>query len=141
MRDTKKKMIAGEQGATSLEEDLDNAIDDLASGRSTFGEHHLTITAIGKNSAELDSVVSDCVSAFVNLGIVTAREDINLEPAFWAQLPGNFSFTARRSLISNAILRIAASIISCRPRHRKPLGAGHHTPRNNLRHALLVQLS
>ncbi|PZP53011.1 MAG: VirB4 family type IV secretion/conjugal transfer ATPase, partial [Micavibrio aeruginosavorus] len=42
MRDTKRKMIAGEQGATSLEEDLDDAIDDLASGRSTFGEHHLT---------------------------------------------------------------------------------------------------
>ncbi len=122
MRDTKRKMIAGEQGATSLEEDLDNAIDDLASGRSTFGEHHLTITAIGKNSAELDSVVSDCVSAFVNLGIVTAREDINLEPAFWAQLPGNFSFTARRSLISNANFAGFASL------HNFPAGraTGNH---------------
>lgn len=30
MRDTKRKLIAGEQGATSLEEDLDNAIDDLS---------------------------------------------------------------------------------------------------------------
>lgn len=102
MRDTKRKLIAGEQGAISLEEEMDEAIDDLASGRSTFGEHHLTITAIGKNPASLNAVISDCTGAFVNLGIVTTREDINLEPAFWAQLPGNFSFIARRSLISNS---------------------------------------
>ncbi len=102
MRDTQRKLMAGEQGATSLEEDLDDAIDDLASGKSTFGEHHLTITAIGRSSAALDIALSDCVGALVKLGIVTVREDINLEPAYWAQLPGNFSFIARRSLISNA---------------------------------------
>ncbi|MDD9900376.1 MAG: VirB4 family type IV secretion/conjugal transfer ATPase [Alphaproteobacteria bacterium] len=101
MRETKRKIIAGEQGATSLEEDMDNAIDDLASGRATFGEHHLTVTAIGQDAEALDRSVSDCVSAFVNLGIVAAREDINMEAAFWAQLPGNFSYIARRSLISN----------------------------------------
>lgn len=101
MRDTKRKMIAGEQGAKSLEDDLDDAIDDLASGRSSFGQHHLTVTAIAKNPAELDHVVSDTVASFVNLGIVAAREDLNMEPAFWAQLPGNFSYIARRSLISN----------------------------------------
>ena len=80
---------------------MDEAIDELSSGRSTFGEHHLTVNAIGRTPAGLDRAVSDCVSCFVNLGIVTTREDINLEPAFWAQLPGNFSYIARRSLISN----------------------------------------
>lgn len=101
MRDTKRKMAAGEQGAISLEEDLDEAIDDLASGHSIFGEHHLSITVTGNNGAELNKAISACTSAFVNLGIITTREDINLEPAFWAQLPGNFSFIARRSLISS----------------------------------------
>ena len=122
MRDTKRKLIAGEQGATSLEEDMDEAIDDLASGRSTFGEHHLTITAIGRNTAALNAVISDCVGAFVNLGIVSTREDINLEPAFWAQLPGNFSFIARRSLISNSNFAGFASF------HNFPAGhaAGNH---------------
>lgn len=101
MRETKRKLIAGEQGATSLEEDMDDAIDDLASGYSTFGEHHLTVTLLGKTPAQLDRVISNCISTFINLGIVAAREDINLEPAFWASLPGNFSFIARRALISN----------------------------------------
>lgn len=102
MNTAKRKFISAEQGTTSLEENLDDAIDDLASGRSTFGEHHLTVTAIAKNAGELNNVVSDIIASFVNLGIVTAREDINLEAAFWAQLPGNFSYIARKSLISNS---------------------------------------
>ena len=122
MRHTKRKMIAGEQGATSLESDLDNAIDDLASGRSTFGEHHLTVTAIGRNAAELNRAVSDCISSFVNLGIIAVREDLNMEPAFWSQLPGNFSYIARRSLISNKNFAGFASL------HTFPAGkaAGNH---------------
>lgn len=122
MRETKRKLIAGEEGATSIEEDMDDAIDDLASGRSTFGEHHLTVTAIGKTPSELDRVVSDCVSTFVNLGIVVTREDIALEPSFWAQLPGNFSYIARRSLISNKNFAGFASL------HNFPVGrpSGNH---------------
>jgi len=101
MNAAQRKFISAEQGTTSLEQDLDDAIDDLASGRSTFGEHHLSVTAIAKNPAELDNIVSNIISSFINLGIVATREDINLEAAFWAQLPGNFSYIARRSLISN----------------------------------------
>jgi type IV secretion system protein VirB4 len=122
MRDTQRKLIAGEQGATSLQENLDEAIDDIASGRSTFGEHHLTLTAIGKNAAELDRVISNCLSSFVNLGIIAVREDLNMEPAFWAQLPGNFSYIARRSLISNSNFAGFASL------HTFPAGqaGGNH---------------
>lgn len=122
MREIKRKLISGEQGATSLEADMDNAIDDLASGRSTFGEHHLTVTAIGKTPTELDHTLSNCIAAFVNLGIVAAREDINMEAAFWAQLPGNFSYIARRALISNGNFAGFSSL------HNFPAGqaAGNH---------------
>lgn len=122
MRETQRKLIAGEQGAISLEEDMDSAIDDLASGRSTFGEHHLTVTALGRNAEELDRSVSDCIATFVNLGIVAAREDINMEAAFWAQLPGNFSYIARRALISNSNFSGFASL------HNFPTGkaGGNH---------------
>lgn len=122
MRETKRKLIAGEQGAASLESDLDHAIDDLASGRSTFGEHHLTVTVLAKDATELSRVVGNCVSSFVNLGIIAVREDLNLEPAFWAQLPGNFSYIARRALISNGNFSGFASL------HTFPAGraAGNH---------------
>ena len=122
MRDTQRKMVAGEQGATSLEKGLDDAIDDIASGRSIFGEHHLTVATLAKNAAELDRVVSNCLSCFVNLGIIAVREDLNMEPAFWAQLPGNLSYIARRSLISNSNFAGFASL------HTFPAGkaGGNH---------------
>ena len=116
MREIKRKLISGDQGAITLEEQMDDAIDDLSSGESTFGEHHLTITVIGKSAPELNNAINGCVSAFINRGIVVAREDINLEPAFWAQLPGNFSYIARRALVSNANFAGLASL------HNFPVG-------------------
>lgn len=101
MHDTKRKLRAGEQGAASLEEEIDHAIDDLASGYSSFGEHHLSLCVLGRSEKELSSALSDCSNAFVNLGLVATREDVNLQASFFAQLPGNFSYIARRSLISN----------------------------------------
>lgn len=101
MNEAERKMIASEQGAESLIEDIQEARDDLSSGRSSFGEHHLSIATFEKSKEALDHSISDCIGALINLGIVSVREDVNLEPAFWANLPGNFSYIARRSLISN----------------------------------------
>lgn len=101
MNEAQRKMIASDQGAESLIEDIHEAKDDLTSGRSSFGEHHLSITALAPDQKTLDQTLSDCVSTLINLGIVSVREDVNLEAAFWANLPGNFNFIARRSLISN----------------------------------------
>lgn len=110
MNEAERKMIASEQGADSLISDIQEARDDLSSGRSSFGEHHLSITTLGKSKEELDHSVSDCVGALINLGIVSIREDVNLEPAFWANLPGNFSYIARRSLISDKNFASFASL-------------------------------
>jgi type IV secretion system protein VirB4 len=122
MNEASRKMAASESGAQSLIDDIGEAIDDLASGQSSFGEHHLSITAIGKNKEDLEKALSECNSQLINLGIVCAREDINLEPAFWANLPGNFSYIARRSLISSNNFASLASF------HNFPAGkrAGNH---------------
>lgn len=101
MNETHRKMIASESGANSLIEDIEQAKDDLSSGQTSFGEHHLTLTVLGKDKDGIERALSDCNAQLVNLGIVSAREDINLEAAFWAQMPGNFSYIARRSLISS----------------------------------------
>jgi type IV secretion system protein VirB4 len=41
---------------------------------------------------------------------MSVREDIALEPAFWAQFPGNFKYVARRGLVSS---RNFAGLASC----------------------------
>lgn len=101
MIDVRNKYVSAETGAHSMIEDMSDAIDDLTSGKSSFGEHHLTITATGQTAAQLDRAISDCSTELMNLGIVSAREDVNLEASFWAMLPGNFSYIARKSLISS----------------------------------------
>jgi len=49
-------------------------------------------------------------SAFTEAGAVAVREDVNLEPGFWAQFPGNFKFIARKALVSAANFAAFASL-------------------------------
>lgn len=122
MNEAERKMIASEQGADTLIADIQDAKNDLSSGKSSFGEHHISLTVFADNKIALDQSISASLSAFTNLGLICAREDVNLEPAFWANLPANFSYISRRSLISNRNFASFASL------HTFPAGskAGNH---------------
>ena len=95
-------MDTAEDAAVSLREQLLVAADDLVGGRISFGEHHLSCLVTGKSEAELDRAVSDCIADLTDLGLIAVREDLNHEACFWAQMPGNFSFIARKAAISSA---------------------------------------
>ncbi len=51
-----------------------------------------------------------------NCGVYPVREKVNLEPAFWAQLPGNFSYVVRKAVISTLNMAGFAS------QHNYPIG-------------------
>ena len=55
-------------------------------------------------------------AALADIGAVAVREDVNLEPAFWGQFPGNEQYIVRRALISTTN---AAGFLSL---HGFPLG-------------------
>ncbi|RAK66555.1 VirB4 family type IV secretion/conjugal transfer ATPase [Phenylobacterium kunshanense] len=95
-----RRLKAAEDDAFSLRAELAQARDDVGAGRAAYGEHHLTILAKADSLEDLDFVVADVQSALAEAGAVAVREDVNLEPAFWAQFPGNFKFIARKGLIS-----------------------------------------
>ncbi|HEY0648569.1 VirB4 family type IV secretion system protein [Phenylobacterium sp.] len=95
-----RRLKAAEDDAYSLRGELAQARDDVGAGRAAYGEHHLTILAKAESLNELDAGVADIQSALAETGAVAVREDVNLEPAFWAQFPGNFKYIARRALIS-----------------------------------------
>jgi type IV secretion system protein VirB4 len=96
-----RRMRAADDEALSLRRDLITAKDEVAAGRSAFGEHHLTAMVKAPTLAALDDAAADVQSAFTELGTISIREDVNLEAAFWAQFPGNFKYIARRALISS----------------------------------------
>ena len=117
-----RRMRSAEDEAVSLRAELSSAKDDVAAGRAGFGEHHLTIAVRGATSAEVDAGVAEVQAALADLGAVAVRENLALEPAFWAQFPGNFKYAARRGLVST---RNFAGLASS---HNFPLGQakGNH---------------
>ncbi|WP_029724066.1 VirB4 family type IV secretion/conjugal transfer ATPase [Sphingomonas sp. UNC305MFCol5.2] len=97
-----RRMRSAEDEAVSLRTDLSSAKDDVAAGRAGFGEHHMTIAVRGATPAEVDEGVAEAQAVLADMGIIAVREEIALEPAFWAQFPGNFKYIARRGLVSTS---------------------------------------
>ena len=117
-----RRMRSAEDEALSLRGELTDAKDDVAAGRAAFGEHHMTIAVRGISPESVDEGVAEVQAALADLGILSVREDIALEPAFWAQFPGNFKYIARRGLVSSSNF---AGLASC---HNFSLGKanGNH---------------
>ncbi|RSV43824.1 VirB4 family type IV secretion/conjugal transfer ATPase [Sphingomonas sp. ABOLE] len=117
-----RRMRSAEDEAVSLRADLSSAKDDVAAGRAGFGEHHMTVAIRGQTLTEVDEGIAEVHAALADMGIIAVREDIALEPAFWAQFPGNFKYIARRGLISTSNFAGFAS------GHNLPQGkaAGNH---------------
>ena len=97
-----RRMRSSEDEAVTLRAELGLAKDEVAGGRAAFGEHHMTIAVHGASLAEVDRAVGEVGAALADLGAIGVREEIALEPAFWAQFPGNFKYIARRGLVSTA---------------------------------------
>ena len=117
-----RRMRAADEEAMSLRAGLMAAKDDLVTGGIGLGEHHLSLQVRAKSLETLDPAVAQCLAALADLGAVAVREDVNLEPAFWAQFPGNEAYIARRALISTGAYASFASL------HGFPIGQpeGNH---------------
>lgn len=117
-----RRMRSAEDEALSLREELTYAKDEVAAGRAGFGEHHTTIAIHADDLADLEAHVAEVIALLADLGINAVREDIALEPTFWAQFPGNFRYIGRRGLVSTTNFAGLASL------HNFPTGSarGNH---------------
>lgn len=117
-----RRMKSAEDEALSLRDELAVAKDEVAAGRAGFGEHHSTIAIHAGDLGLLDNHVAEVIAFLADLGINAVREDIALEPTFWAQFPGNFKYIPRRGLVSTTNFAGLASL------HNFPVGKlqGNH---------------
>ena len=118
--------------AVSQAEALKVALDQLSGNEFVMGDHHLSLQVMTEpRRAEVDSgaalrELNDSIALarawLGETGMVVAREDLAMEAAFWAQLPGNFGFRPRKAPISSRNLAAFA------PLHNFPTGrvAGNH---------------
>ncbi|MEM7664962.1 MAG: VirB4 family type IV secretion/conjugal transfer ATPase [Pseudomonadota bacterium] len=91
-----------DEEAAAERADMMNARDALGNGGVGFGDHHLTVLVRERSLDRLDDATAACSAALADTGAIAVREDTNLEPAFWAQFPGNEEYIVRRALISSA---------------------------------------
>lgn len=99
-RKQNQMLSAGDRAASQIEE-LDSGLDDLESNRFVLGEHHLTLLVFAPDPRLLRDRLARARATLTNGGAVVAREDLGLEAAFWAQLPGNTRFRARSGAITS----------------------------------------
>lgn len=110
------RMIQAEDKALSQIAEITQALDMAMSGDIGFGEHHLTVMCVSNNMRTLENNLSSAVVELANGGIQAMREKVNMEPCFWAQLPGNFDYAVRRATINTLNLASFASM------HNYPTG-------------------
>ena len=97
-----RRLKSADEDAAAERSDMMAARDALGNGAVGFGDHHLTVLVRERNLARLDDATAACAAALADTGAIAVREDTNLEPAFWAQFPGNEGYLVRRALISSA---------------------------------------
>ncbi len=96
-----RRLKAADDDTVSLRRGLMAAKDDAASGAAAFGEHHMSVMIRSDSLVDLDAQAASAQAAIADIGAVAVREQLNLEPSFWAQFPGNFDYAARRAMISS----------------------------------------
>lgn len=117
-RKQNQMVSAGDRASSQLHE-LADALDDLESNRFVLGEHHLTLAVFAPSVTELNDNLAKSRSHLTNGGAVVAREDLGLEAAWWAQLPGNFRYRARSGAITSK------NFAALSPFHSYPRGQKH----------------
>lgn len=96
--------------AISQADALKDALDQLASNEFAMGDHHFSLMIQTEPVAaeadasprlkELGNSIALARAWLGDTGMVVAREDLALEAAFWAQLPGNFGLRPRKAPIT-----------------------------------------
>lgn len=97
----KGRLQSGGDDALSQIAALETAMDDLQSGRFSFGEYHYTMQVKGNTAEEVRRARSTTIEALQDKGFLAVPVDGIVDHAFWSQLPGNWSNRPRIANLSS----------------------------------------
>lgn len=97
-----RRLRSADEEASAERREMLEARDALGAGQVGFGDHHLSVAVRVQDLDALDGACAQAGAALADIGVIAVREDVNLEPCFWGQFPGNESYIARKALISSA---------------------------------------
>jgi len=105
-----RRLRSADEEAMAERREMASARDALGTGAAGFGDHHLSVLVRAPDFETLDTMTASCAAALADAGAIAVREDTNLEPCFWGQLPGNEDYLVRRALISSANMACFGSL-------------------------------
>jgi len=97
-----RRLRSADEEAMAERAELHAARDALGGGAVGFGDHHLSVLVRADRLEDIDKLAATCSAALGDAGAVAVREEVNLEPGFWGQMPGNEAYVVRKALISSA---------------------------------------
>ncbi|MDP9810492.1 type IV secretion system protein VirB4 [Rhizobium tibeticum] len=98
----KRQIGASDEAGSYVEDDIDFALNSLLNQEAVFGFHHLSLLCLSRDLDGINKAVSELGACLTDMNINWLREDLNTEAAFWAQLPGNHAYIARKAMLSSA---------------------------------------
>ena len=105
-----RRLKSADEEAMAERREMGSARDALGVGAVGFGDHHLSVLVRSDRLEALDEATAACAAALSDAGAIAVREDVNLEPGFWGQFPGNEAYLVRRALISSANMACFGSL-------------------------------
>ena len=98
---TRGMMISsGDKSYTQIEE-LNVAMDQLASGNFVLGEYHFIITLYADSQEKLTQQIAQARAELANAGFVSSKEDMAVAASFFSQFPGNWRYRTRMANLSS----------------------------------------
>lgn len=95
------QMVSAGDKAASQIEGLEAAVDKLVSNEFVVGSHHLSLTVFAADLPQLGERAARARARLTDAGAVVVQEGIGIEAAYWAQLPGNFTWRTRPGAINS----------------------------------------
>ena len=119
---TKGMMISSGDKAVSQITELDQAMDQLASGNFVLGQYHFSLAVHATSQEQLAQNVAVARAELSNAGFVSVKEDLAASAAFYAQFPGNWQYRTRLANVSSL------NFLGLSPLHNFATGKKDHNP-------------
>lgn len=87
--------------ATGQIDEINEALNDLVSGRFVMGEHHATVTIFGETAEAVRDNIAKATAALLDVAVIPKTLDLALEAGYWAQLPCNWEYRPRPAPITS----------------------------------------
>lgn len=110
IKEQQRNQVQSDDGINTETLKIDITLDELGSSEAASGHHHFTILCHADSREQLETTLSAVDATLNEIGMVAVREDKGVKPAYFAMLPANHAYIARRALVSSKNIAGLASL-------------------------------